>query len=424
MIDVDLAEQAVLSAMLRDESGLATAQAAESLTKDDFSNTDRSTIFETCLRLSPANEVDVIMEHPDLHGEVALISEKYGGGSIGRYIDHLIEFRNTRAVQQALYHATDELNGNKSAEEISQGFVNRIAKSLSQRKGVVACSAASKQAHADFLEIDAGGTQALTTGLTRLDSILQGGFKKGCLYVLAARPGVGKSALAIQFTHECAKRGMRASYASLEMTATEIAGRLLSSTSGVRKPKTKGFLQVNHKQKLEAQVKAMQGWPITFKDDNQATLQSIQAFVAKQRIEGEIGLVVIDYLQLLSVPGVDSRVQEISQISRQLKAIAMEYDIPVIALSQLNRALEAQNRNPMLSDLRESGSIEQDADCVMLMHRDEVIDPTKDIIVCNVAKNRNGEERASKFLFDKSIGRFSTHVETRLNDTKTTKPPF
>lgn len=150
----------------------------------------------------------------------------------------------------------------------------------------------------------------------------------------------------------------------------------------------------------------------------------MQAFVAKQRIEGEIGLVVIDYLQLLSVPGVDSRVQEISQISRQLKAIAMEYDIPVIALSQLNRALEAQNRNPMLSDLRESGSIEQDADCVMLMHRDEVIDPTKDIIVCNVAKNRNGEERASKFLFDKSIGRFSTHVETRLNDTKTTKPPF
>ena len=244
------------------------------------------------------------------------------------------------------------------------------------------------------------------------------------MYVLAARPGVGKSALAIQFTHECAKRGMRAAYASLEMTATEIAGRLLSSTSGVHKPKSKGFLQVNHKQKLEAQVKAMQGWPITFKDDNQATLQSIQAFVAKQRIEGEIGLVVIDYLQLLSVPGVDSRVQEISQISRQLKAIAMEYDIPVIALSQLNRALEAQNRNPMLSDLRESGSIEQDADCVMLMHRDEVIDPTKDIIVCNVAKNRNGEERASKFLFDKSIGRFSTHVETRLNDTKTTKPPF
>jgi replicative DNA helicase len=417
-IDYDLAEQAVLSAMLHDTSGVATAQAGEALTKDDFSSMDRSSIFETCLQLSPANEVDVIIKHPELQDEVMFISEKYGGGSITRYIDYLIEHRNTRAVEHALFHANDELKANKSAEEISQGFVNRIARSLSQRKGVVACSAASKQAHADFLEVDAGGTQALTTGLSRLDLILQGGFKKGSLYVLAARPGVGKSALAIQFTHECAKRGLRAAYASLEMTANEIAGRLLSSTSGVRKPVSKGFLQANHKQKLEAQVKAMQSWPITFKDDNEATLQSIQAFVSKQRIEGELGLVVIDYLQLLSVPGVDSRVQEISQISRQLKAIAMEFDIPVVALSQLNRALEAQNRNPMLSDLRESGSIEQDADCVMLMHRDEVIDPTKDVIICNVAKNRNGEERASKFLFDKSIGRFSTHVETRLNDKK------
>ena len=418
MIDYELAEQAVLSSMLHDESGLATAQAGEALTKDDFSTMDRSTIFETCLRLSPANEIDLIIEHPDLKDEILFLSEKYGGGSIDRYIEYLINHRNTRSVERALWQANDDLKESKPAEEISQTFVNTIAKSLSQRKGVVACGAASKEAFAEFLEVDAGGTQAISTGLPKLDAILGGGFKKGSLYVLAARPGVGKSALAIQMTYETAKRGLRTSYASLEMTASECAGRLLSNASGVRKPTSKGFLQPGHKQKLEKQVQAMQGWPITFKDDSTSTLQGLQAFLAKQRLEGELGLIVVDYLQLLGVPGMDSRVQEISLISRTLKQIALEMDCSVLALSQLNRALESQNRNPMLSDLRESGSIEQDADCVLLMHREKEVDPTTDDIICNVAKNRNGEVRATKLTFTKPTGRFSTRVDARLNDKK------
>ena len=254
--------------------------------------------------------------------------------------------------------------------------------------------------------------------MEKLDAILGGGFKKGSLYVLAARPGVGKSALAIQMTYETAKRGLRASYASLEMTAQECSARLLSNVSGVRKPTGKGLLNAGHKQKLEKQVQAMQAWPITFKDDNQATMQSIEAFIAKQRLEGELGLIVVDYLQLLSSPGHDSRVQEVSHISRSLKAIAMNYDVPVLALSQLNRALESQNRNPMLSDLRESGSIEQDADCVLLLHRETEADPISDDIICNVAKNRNGELRAAKLTFTKPTGRFSTRVDARLHDKK------
>jgi len=408
MIDYELAEQAVLSSMLHDESGLATAQAGEALTKDDFSSMDRGTIFETCLRLSPCNEIDLIIEHAHLKDEILFLSEKYGGGSIERYIEKLINHRNTRSVERALWQANDDLKESKPAEEISQTFVNTIAKSLSQRKGVVSCGAASKEAFAEFLQVDAGGTQAISTGLPKLDAILGGGFKKGSLYVLAARPGVGKSALAIQMTYETAKRGLRTSYASLEMSSSECCGRLLSNASGVRKPTSKGFLQPGHKQKLEKQVQAMQSWPITFKDDNQATMQSISAFIAKQRLEGELGLIVIDYLQLLSSPGHDSRVQEVSHISRSLKAMAMEYEVPVLALSQLNRALESANRNPMLSDLRESGSIEQDADCVLLMHREKEVDPTKDNIICNVAKNRNGEVRATKLTFTKPTGRFSS----------------
>ena len=146
-------------------------------------------------------------------------------------------------------------------------------------------------------------------------------------------------------------------------------------------------------------------------------MQSVEAFIAKQRIEGELGLVVIDYLQLLSSPGHDSRVQEVSHISRSLKAMAMKYEVPVLALST-QQSLESANRNPMLSDLRESGSIEQDADCVLLMHRETESDPINDDIICNVAKNRNGEERATKLTFNKPIGRFSTRVDTRLQHKK------
>ena len=98
MIDVELAEQAVLSSMLHDESGVATAQAGEALTKDDFSSLDRSTIFATCLRLSPANEIDLIIEHPDLKDEILFLSEKYGGGGIERYIEYLINHRTIAAL--------------------------------------------------------------------------------------------------------------------------------------------------------------------------------------------------------------------------------------------------------------------------------------------------------------------------------------
>ena len=108
-IDFELAEQAVLSSMLHDESGVATAQAGEALTKEDFSSLDRGTIFETCLRLAPANEIDLIIEHPNLKDEVIFLSEQFGGGGIERYIDYLIDYRNTRSVERALWQAQDDL---------------------------------------------------------------------------------------------------------------------------------------------------------------------------------------------------------------------------------------------------------------------------------------------------------------------------
>ena len=152
--------------------------------------------------------------------------------------------------------------------------------------------------------------------------------------MLAARPGIGKSALAIHFSHEIAKKGYRIAYASLEMSASECAGRLLSRESGVSRPRQKGDLLPAHKKKLEDAKQRMKYWPITFKDDAEATLDSFRAFLVQERAKGGVGLAVIDYLQLLSAPGYDSRVQEVSYLSRSLKQISMELEIPILALSQ------------------------------------------------------------------------------------------
>jgi replicative DNA helicase len=209
------------------------------------------------------------------------------------------------------------------------------------------------------------------------------------------------------------------------MGAAECAGRLLSHDSGVARPRKQGDLSPDDRKKLENTKNRMKSWPITFKDDSSATVDSFRAFLAQEVIQGRVGLAVIDYLQLLSAPGHDSRVQEVSYISRVLKQTAMELGVPILALSQLNRALETQNRKPVISDLRESGSIEQDADCVFLLSRsDDGTDYDKREIHFNVAKNRNGESMATNFDFHPSIGRFTLAVSPTLNDGKVSQSPW
>ena len=417
MIDFSLAEIAVLSASMRDESGRSSAIALEHLTEDDFTSPIRQQIFRAIAKHSPdVNEVDVMIELPDLASEVTEISAQYGGGQIDRYVDQVIEQRNAKSVEKAILYAQDDVRDpHKTAEEVESAFTTRVAKAFSKRKGQTHVRDAVAEAQAEYLAIDAGGVSAISTGFDGLDNFLNGGFREGCLYVIAARPGIGKSALAIHFTHEAAKFGKRTSYASLEMTASECSGRLLTNVSGVPRPTMKDSMDHIAKKRLAETTQRIKQWPITFKDDHEATLESFRAFLAQQRMEGELGLVVVDYLQLLSAKGYESRTQEVSEISRTLKTLALEYQTSVLALSQLNRALEVQKRKPALSDLRESGSIEQDADAVLLLspHKDD-----DKLINCEVAKNRNGRQGMTTLEFDKRLGRFSAHVEGRLNNDK------
>ena len=417
-MDYSISEQAVLSACLRDDTNLSTALAVERLTSDDFTSPAHQSIFRLIAERGEVNEVDVAIELPEYSHEAIELAEKYGGGSVERYVDQIIESRNRKDVEKAIMHSQDLLNEGKESSEIASEFNMRVAKALASGKGQVKVGTAAKEAHSEFLSIDSGESSATSTGFARLDYCLSGGFQPGKLYVLAARPGIGKSALAIHFSHEIAKRGLRASYASLEMSAGECAGRLLSRESGVAKPRMKGGLLPAHRKKLEESTKRMQGWPITFKDDNKATLDSFRAFLAQERVKGGVGLAVIDYLQLLSAPGYDSRVQEITAISRSLKQMSIELQIPILALSQLSRQCEINNRKPQLSDLMDSGSIEQDADCVFLLSVQEKVNESMDRINCHVAKNRGGETDLNVTLgFQKDTGMFGT----KLGNTDDTK---
>jgi replicative DNA helicase len=149
----------------------------------------------------------------------------------------------------------------------------------------------------------------------------------------------------------------------------------------------------------------MRSWPIRFKDDAEDSIDSIVAFVQRESIERGVDLVVVDYLQLVNAPG-ESPNQRVSYASRAFKKLSMQQDVPVIVLSQLNRALETSGRAPALSDLRDSGSIEQDADIVMLLSRTEESKDTDSICV-HVAKNRNGPGGKVNLVFEKAFGRFS-----------------
>lgn len=237
----------------------------------------------------------------------------------------------------------------------------------------------------------------LSTGLRDLDSKING-LNKGNLLLVAARPAMGKTTFALNMALNVAKKYKKTvAFFSLEMSREELAMRLLSSESFVDSQKmATGKLTEDEWVKIGMASSALSQTDIRVDDNGGITVAEMNA---KLRRLDNLGLVVIDYLQLMQGSGYskgnENRVQVVSDISRSLKVMAKELGVPVICLSQLNRAAEGRSdKRPVLSDLRESGSIEQDADCVMMLYRDDYYNPNteeKNVAECIVAKNRHGE---------------------------------
>jgi len=401
-----LAETAVLAAMMGDDTSRSSALAMEHLTADDFSSDTNRVIFEACRTLTaPYNEIDVALEC-GLNASCMEVAKKHGGGDITRYIDLIIANRQTNQVRAALLKATDTLKEG-DPQEVASAFIASCSTALASRRHAVSCGVAVKSALADFLATNEGGSSALPTGFSSLDELLGGGLKDGTVSVLAARPGVGKSALALWFTLSAARHGKKTSYVSLEMSATECGARLLTASSGQRRVYSKGAYTPQNISHLHDTANAMSTWPIRFKDDAEDSLDSITGFVQRESVERGVDLLVVDYLQLVNAPG-DNPYQSVSYASRAFKKLSMQQNIPVLLLSQLRRI---DDRAPALSDLRDSGSIEQDADIVLMLHRTEE-SKDKDSICVHVAKNRNGPGGKVNLTFEKAFGRFSS---PRLN---------
>jgi replicative DNA helicase len=262
---------------------------------------------------------------------------------------------------------------------------------------------------------DSDGITGVPTGFTQLDQLLSG-FQPSDLVIVAARPSMGKTAFALSIAREAARRGKAVGLFSLEMSAQQLVLRLISADAQVGLQSLRsGRLSSQEMHEIVTRIDDLMNAKIFIDDSAALSPVEFRAKCRRMKMEHGIDMVMVDYLQLMHAPRAESREREISTISHALKAVAKELDIPVVALSQLNRTLEARaDKRPMLSDLRESGSIEQDADVVMFIHRPEYYKimtfddgrSTENIAEIIVGKQRNGPTGDVRLFYQKELAAF------------------
>jgi replicative DNA helicase len=268
------------------------------------------------------------------------------------------------------------------------------------------------------LSLEGTSVTGIETGFPDLDS-KTGGFQPGNLVIIAARPGMGKSALVTNMAENAAvDHGHPVALFSLEMSETELAQRFIASqTSTKGDDLRKGKISESVWPKIVKATNKLADAPLYIDDSSDVGLLEIRAKARRLHTQHRLGLIIVDYIQLLRPDGrVESRVEQVGQMSRGLKILARELDVPVIALSQLNRSVEQRGgeKKPLLSDLRESGNLEQDADLVMFIYREEYYEKEEsqrpgeaDLII---AKHRNGALAEVKLTFQSQYPRFMTYV--------------
>jgi replicative DNA helicase len=265
----------------------------------------------------------------------------------------------------------------------------------------------------DTLQQDRGSLVGVPTGFTDLDK-LTGGFQKSDLIIVAARPSFGKSSFALGLAHTAAvHHGRTVGIFSLEMQAEQVVQRILSIETNVDIHKIRvGNISDKEWVSLSRALGRVGESAIYIDDSPVLGVMEIKSKARRLQAEHGLDLVIVDYLQLMQGQRSDNRVQQIAEISRGLKALARELNVPVIALSQLSRAIENRTgHRPMLSDLRESGAIEQDADIVIFIHREDKFDPEtekKNVAEIILAKHRNGPTDAFSVHFFPKTARFAT----------------
>ncbi len=423
------AEQSVLGAMMLSKD--AMADVIESVRADDFYRPAHETIFDTAITLyNSGDPVDALTVGAELQrsGELArvggaeylhtLISIVPSAASAGYYARLVREQSILRRLVEAgtrIANMGYDADGAQVDDVVDSAQAEVFA--VTERRNSEDFLPIGEVMEHTLEEIDAasrrdGEMLGIPTGFTALDA-LTGGFQAGQMIVLAARPAVGKSTLGLDIARAAAIRHNKASVIfSLEMSREEITKRMLSAESKVKLTQlTKGPMNPNDWERLASTAARIAKAPLFIDDSPNMSLMEIRAKCRRLKQQHDLKLVVVDYLQLMSSgKRVESRQQEVSEFSRALKLLAKEIQVPVIAISQLNRGSEQRTeKKPMLSDMRESGAIEQDADIVILLHRDDMYDRDSrpgeaDFIV---AKHRSGPTDTIAVAFKKDYAHFA-----------------
>jgi len=435
------AEQSLLGGLMLDNE--SWDKIADVVSVYDFYRKDHRLIFAAIANLADeANPCDVVTvsEFLDNRDELedaggleylaTLANETPGAANARAYAKILRE----RSMLRALISAGNEISGSafttegRSAAELvdaAERLVFEIAESGSRgRSGFKALKHILPEAvdRIDLLHQSDGDITGIPTGFTEFDK-LTAGLQPGDLIIIAGRPSMGKSTLAVNIA-ENAAIGSRIPTAifSMEMPSQQLAFRMISSLGRVDQTHLRtGTFPDEDWSRINTAVQLMSDAPIFIDDTPGLSPTEIRARARRLQREHGLGLVVVDYLQLMVVPGSkENRATEISEISRSLKALAKELSIPVIALSQLNRSVEQRtDKRPVMSDLRESGAIEQDADLIVFIHREEVYNqdtPRKGIADIVIAKQRNGPIGDFPLTFVGRYTKFENWVPDNYSD--------
>ena len=439
---VILAEQSLLGALMQEPEKLVEVKAAVDV--EDFYDEKNKDIYNAILRL---DEAEIIPDTTTIFEEInnsgafksmdasLYIVELYditpSTRNIMHYANLVKRYSIYREIRSALLSSTEEMNqGNADIDSLTATLFDQVERAMERAK-TSQFKNMKDVTDEVFQEIVArmsgeGKNIAIPTGFSTLDQLV--GLGKGDLVILAARPSMGKTAFALNIALNVAGKNHRdesekktVALFSLEMGADQLVSRMICSEGMLDSEKIKkGTLDNDDMMKLETAVHFLNQKNIFIEDSAFIKVNEVKAKCKLLKNEHGLDLVVIDYLQLLQgSKRTDNRQQEVSEISRSLKQMARELECPVIALSQLSRSVESRHdKRPMMSDLRESGSIEQDADIVSFLYRsdyyrsedtdeNEVQEPSDvSTVEVIVAKNRNGQTGTAELAFMKRYNRF------------------
>ncbi|WP_424767768.1 replicative DNA helicase [Paenibacillus sp. sgz302251] len=432
------AEQAVLGAVLLQAEALITAM--ERVRSEDFYSGPHRHIFEAMVEIAENNQpVDLVTltaHLQDRHlleeiGGVSYLAKLANAVPTAANVDYYTQIVEEKSMLRRLIRTATNIvsDGYANSEDVGVllGDAEKKILEISNRRaggGFISIRDVLMEVFekVEQLYSNRGGTTGIPSGFTDLDR-MTAGFQRSDLIIVAARPSVGKTAFALNIAQNVGVRARETvAIFSLEMSAAQLVQRMVCAEGNVDAQRMRtGHLEGDDWEKLTMAIGALSESEVYIDDTPGITVAEIRSKCRRLKKERGLGMILIDYLQLISGRGKagENRQQEVSEISRTLKHIARELEVPVIALSQLSRGVEQrQDKRPMMSDLRESGSIEQDADIVAFLYRDDYYDKEsekKNIIEIIIAKQRNGPVGTVELAFLKQFNKFvsldRTHEE-------------